>query len=177
LSLAITLPEGGVVHTSVLAMGAETPRCDTPSAGSSVTVGALGVTPGPAPTDPPAVPAETLVVALEVPDHATAGQTLRYVAILTNPTSNPIALSPCPAYQERINGTGAGVVADYILDCASAPTIAAGASVRFAMELIIPASLPASDVAAIVWSLDPYHSEGWTPRPPVMKLPIRIVSP
>ena len=43
-------------------------------------------------------------------------------------------------------------------DARGAPTIAAGASVRFAMELDIPASLPASDDAA-------------------QKLRIRIVSP
>jgi hypothetical protein len=45
------------------------------------------------------------------------------------------------------------------------------------MELDIPASLPASDDAAIVWSLDPYYSEGFPPRSPAQKLRIRIVSP
>jgi hypothetical protein len=28
------------------------------------------------------------------------------------------------------------------------------------MELVVPASIPASDEAAIVWGLDPYSSEG-----------------
>ena len=175
LSLAIELPEGGVLRTPVVMGGI--PRCDAPSGGSSISVGAFDATPGPSPTDPPAVPAEALKVSLEVPDHATAGQALHYVVILTNPTSNPIALSPCPAYQERINTQGGGVVADYVLDCAPAPTIAPGASVRFAMELNIPAPLPASDDAALVWSLDPYYSEGFPPRSPMQKLRIRIVSP
>ena len=177
LSLAITLPEGGVLDTPVVEIGSEAPRCDVSSADSTVSIGPLGVTPGPAPSDPPPVPAEALRVALVVADHATAGQTLHYVAILTNPTSNPIALSPCPAYQERINAAGGGVVADYVLDCSPAPTIGAGASVSFAMELAVPASLQAFDGAALVWTLDPYVSEGGAPRPPNVKLPIRIVEP
>jgi hypothetical protein len=45
------------------------------------------------------------------------------------------------------------------------------------MELDIPASLPASDDAAIVWSLDPYHGEGFPPRSPAQTLRFRIVSP
>ena len=174
MSLTIELPEGGVLHTPVTG---GIPRCDAPDAGSSITVGAFEPTPEPAPTDPPAIPAEALEVRLEVPDHVTAGQTLDYVVVLTNPTSNPVVLSPCPTYQERINSVGGGVVADYVLDCASVPKIAAGASVRFAMKLDIPASVPASDVAAIVWSLDPYYSEGSSPRSPTQKLPIRILAP
>jgi len=175
LSLAITLPTGGVLHAPVV-MGS-TPRCDAPSAGSTMSVGNFNVTAGPSPTDPPAVPAEGLRVALEVPGQATAGQTLHYVAILTNPTASPINLDPCPAYMERINSVGGWVVSDYILDCSGVPTIAPGASVRFAMELDLPASLPPSDKAAIVWSLDPYYSEGFPPRSPAAKVPIQVVAP
>ena len=50
-------------------------------------------------------------------------------------------------------------------------------AVTLAVELDIPASLPASDDAGIVWSLDPYHGEGFPPRSPAQKLRIRIVSP
>jgi hypothetical protein len=175
MSLAITLPEGGVLQTPVVMGGV--PRCDEASTGSSVSVAAFGATPGPSPSDPAAVPAEALKVALEVPDQATAGQTLHYVIALTNPTASAIGLRPCPAYMERVNAVGGGVAVDYLLDCAGVPTIAPGASVRFAMELDIPASMPSSDEAAIVWSLDPYFSEGFAPRPPAAKQQIRIVAP
>jgi len=50
-------------------------------------------------------------------------------------------------------------------------------AVTLAVELDIPASLPASDDADTVWSLDPYHGEGFPPRSPAQKLRIRIVSP
>lgn len=175
LRMAITLPEGGVVRTPGVVGGS--PRCDAPTAGSSLTVVAFEATLGPGPTDPPPVPAEPLDVSLEAPDQVTAGQTPHYVAVLTNPTSVPIALRPCPAYMERVNSAGGPVVADYLLACASVPIIAPGASVRFAMELDIPASLTASDGAALVWTLDPYHSAGFSPRPPGQKVPIRIVAP
>lgn len=175
LSLVITLPSGGVLHAPVVMGG--TPRCDAPSAGSTMSVGNFDVTAGPSPSDPPTIPAEGLKVTLEVPDRATVGQTLYYVVILTNPTTSPIDLRPCPAYVERINSVGDWVVADYILDCIGVPRIAPGVSVRFAMELDLPASLPPSDKAAIVWSLDPFYSEGFPPRGPAIKVPIRIVAP
>jgi len=175
MSLAITLPEGGVLQAPVVTGGV--PRCDEASTDSSVSVAAFDATPRPSPSDPPVVPAEALKVTLDVPDHGAAGQTLHYVVTLTNPTAFPIGLRPCPAYMERINSVGGGVAVDYVLDCAAVPTIAPGASVRFAMELAIPASMPASDKAAIVWSLDPYSSEGFPPRPPAEKLPIRIIVP
>lgn len=175
MSLAITLPEGGVLQAPVVMGGV--PRCDEASTGSSLSVAAFDAAPGPSPSDPPAVPAEALEVSLEVPDQATAGQTLHYVVVLTNPTTSPIDLRPCPAYMERVNAPGGGVAVDYILDCAGVPTIAPGATIRFAMQLDIPASIPASDEAAIVWSLDPFSSEGFPPRPPDVKQQIRIVVP
>jgi hypothetical protein len=175
LRLAITLPEGGVLNAPVVMGGV--PRCDEASAGSSISVAPFDATPGPSPSDPPAVPAEALKVALEVAGQATAGQTLHYVARLTNPTTHLIDLRACPAYSERINSVGGEIAAVYLLDCAGVQTIAPGVSVRFAMQLEIPASIPASDEAALVWSLDPYYSEGFPPRPPAEKVKIRIIAP
>jgi hypothetical protein len=176
LRLTVTLPEGGVLLVPV-AFGGATPRCDAPAARSELTVSPFDETPGPSPTEPPAVPAESLRLTLVVPDHAVAGQTLDYVAILTNQTADPIALDPCPAYEERINARGGPLVAYYVLACATVPVIAPGASVRFAMELDLPATLPPDDSAALVWILDPYHSLGFEPRFPEQKVPIRVVAP
>ncbi len=133
-------------------------------------------TTGPSPTEPPPVPPESLSLALEMPDHAVADRTLHYVAILTNPTSAPIALEPCPTYQERLNARGGSVVGEYVLACSTVPVLAPGASVPFAMELEVPGTLPSDSTAAIVWSLDPYHAQGFPPRPPELKVPIRIAA-
>ncbi|HYU50260.1 MAG TPA: DUF4232 domain-containing protein [Candidatus Limnocylindria bacterium] len=176
LKLTVTLPEGGVLRVPI-SFGGGTPRCDEPTAPSVLSVAPFEETSGPSATEPPAVPAQSLELTLVVPEHATAGQRLDYVAILTNHTTDPIALDPCPAYEERLNTSGGPVVGDYILACATVPVIAPGASVRFAMELNLPVALPPDDQAALVWGLDPFHSQGFPPQPPEQKVPIRVVAP
>lgn len=176
LKLTVTLPEGGVLHVPII-FGSGTPRCDEPTAPSLLSVASFEETPGPSPTEPPAVAAQSLKLSLVVPEQAVAGQTLDYFAILTNETADTIALDPCPAYEERVNTSGGPVVGDYILACATVPVIAPGASVRFAMELDLPATLPPDDRAALVWGLDPFHSQGFPPQPPEQKVPIRVVAP
>jgi hypothetical protein len=153
------------------------PRCDDPTSPSTLTVSPFKATPGPEPTDPPTVPAEGLRLALEVPDHATAGETLRYLAALTNPTSGAIALAPCPAYRETLASSGAPLVEEHLLNCDAIPSIGPGQTVRFAMVLDIPASQLPTEKAAVVWELDPSYGEGLPPRSPAQKAPIRIVAP
>lgn len=183
LSLAVTLPEGGVLHLPVVVNGEttfvapSTPRCDEPTIPSTVTVSAFEETPGPSPTEPLAVPAEGLRVALEVPDQATAGAALHYVAALTNPTASAISLTPCPAYRESLVTASGQLAVDYLLDCAAVPSIGPGQTVRFAMEFEIRSSQPSTDQAALVWELDPFHSEGFLARQPAQKVGIRIVAP
>lgn len=182
LSLAVTLPGGGVLHLPVALNGstggeASMPRCDDASAPSTMTASAFEATPGPSPTEPPAVPAESLRPALEVPDQATAGSALHYVAALTNPTAAAISLTPCPAYRESLVTPSNQLAVDYLLDCAAAPSIGPGQTVRFAMELQIPSAQPPTDQAALIWELDPYYSEGFPARQPAQKVAIRIVAP
>lgn len=184
LSLAVTLPEGGVLHVPVVFSGASaggggtgTPRCDDAAMPSTMTVSAFEETVGPSPTEPPAVPAEGLRLALEVPDQATAGAALHYVAALTNPTAGAISLTPCPAYRESLVTPSGQLAVDYVLDCAAVPSIDPGQTVRFAMVFEIPDSLPPTDKAALIWELDPYHSQGFLPRQPAQKVAIRIVAP
>ena len=161
LSLAVTLPAGGELHVPVVVNGEttfvapSTPRCDEPAMPSTVSVSAFEETPGPSPTEPPAVPAEGLRLALEVPDQATAGAALQYVAALSNPTAGAISLTPCPAYRESLVTASGQLAQDYLLDCAAVPSIGPGQTVRFAMEFEIPSSQPSTDQAALVWELIP----------------------
>jgi hypothetical protein len=133
--------------------------------------------PAATPSEPPAIPAEALRLTLRAPAQAVVGQPLRYTAILANPGATPIGLTPCPSYQERLNTPGGPVVGEYVLNCASAPAIAPGQRVAFAMVLDVPASLPPASDAALVWILDPFYSEGFAPTGPAVKVPITVVAP
>jgi hypothetical protein len=111
-----------------------------------------------------------------VPDQATTGAVLHYVAALTSPTADAISLTPRPAYRESLISVGGQLAVDYLLDCAAVPSIGPGQTVRFAMELAIPSSQPPAE-AALIWELDPYYSEGFLARQPAQKVVIRIVAP
>jgi hypothetical protein len=179
LSLAVTLPGGGMLRLPIVFAGGGTsaPRCDDPAAPSTMTVSPFEETPGPSPTEPPAVPAEGLRLALEVPDEASAGGALHYIALLTNPTASAIPLSPCPAYRESLVTPTGQLTDDYVLDCLAMPWIGPGETQRFAMVLEIPPSQLPTANAALVWELDPYYSEGFLARGPAQKVAFRIVAP
>jgi hypothetical protein len=179
LSLAVTLTESPAVRLPIVFAGGDTsaPRCDDTAAPSTMTVSPFEETKGASPTEPPAVPAEGLRVALEVPDHATVGEALHYIAALTNPSAAAISLDPCPAYRESLVATGGPVALDYLLNCAAMPSIGPGQTVWFGMVLEIPRSQPATAQAAIVWELDPYYSEGFLARQPAQKVVLPIVAP
>jgi hypothetical protein len=87
---------------------------------------------------------------LDAPATATRGQPLRYVVVLTNPTTAAIALDPCPAYTEQLWK----VLASFSLNCAGIE-IPADGSVRFAMQLTLPAepALVPSGPATLSWNL------------------------
>jgi Protein of unknown function (DUF4232) len=181
LRLAVTLPAGGVLTVPVKSNGSTggptSPRCDEAAAPSTMTVSAFEATPGPSPSEPPAVPAESLRLALEVPDEATTGTALKYVVALTNPTAGAISLTPCPAYRESLVTPSGQFSVDYLLDCTEAPSIGPGQTVRFAIELQVPRAQPPTDQAALIWELDPYYSEGFLARQPAQKVVVRIVTP
>jgi hypothetical protein len=179
LALAVTLPESPALRLPIVFAGGDTsvPRCDDTAAPSTMTVSPLEETQGPSPTEPPAVPAEGLRVALDVPAHGTAGEALHYIAALTNPSTAAISLDPCPAYRESLVTPGGQVALDYLLNCAAVPSIDPGETARFAMVLEIPRSQPATTQAAIVWELDPYYSEGFLARSPAQKVALKIAAP
>ena len=97
-----------------------------------------------------------LVASIAAPATVRAGDALHYRVTLTNPTSNPLPLDPCPAYSHGWKGDGGHAnFPTYRLNCAP-QTIAAGQSVTFAMELAIPET--ATGDGALSWLLDP---EAW----------------
>jgi hypothetical protein len=114
---------------------------------------------------------------LSEPDHATAGEALQYIAALTNPSMSAVALAPCPAYRESLVTPSGQIKADFLLNCAAAPSIGAGETLRFAMVFEVPRSQGPTDSAALIWELDPYYSEGFLARQPAQKVVVRIVAP
>jgi len=101
---------------------------------------------------PPAEPRpdalSRLSVRLDIPGTATAGQTLKFQVVLTNPTRAPIQLSPCPGYEIGISTAREHA---YLLNCGD-PRIAPGQSRVFDMQYTVPAGTQAG-LAKIGWLL------------------------
>lgn len=95
-----------------------------------------------------------LEVGIEAPSTARLGQTLRYVVTLHNPTGAAVALEPCPTYGHTIVGPDRPYSTSLKLNCAVA-RIPAGGSVRFAMELTVPATV-GTGLGRLEWRLGGY---------------------
>jgi hypothetical protein len=106
--------------------------------------------PQPEPSEPHD-PLTDLTVSLETPPTVNAGDTLTYVADLTNPTDGPISLSPCPGYIQSARSP-TPVKDLYALNCVPVGAIAAHGTVRFEMRMQIPADTPAGSLT-IFWNL------------------------
>lgn len=94
---------------------------------------------------PPRSPLRVLALSRSMPPEVRSGGTARFTVTLTNPTSHPVPLSPCPSYEEYmiIPGPGAPgrIKADtryYYLNCQAAPDIPAHGSVTFDMQMPVP---------------------------------------
>ena len=102
------------------------------------------------------VPPLPLTAAISAPASVAAGTTLTFVVTLTNPTGVAFALSPCPSYEEFVGSGSSGpwvaTIRDYVLNCDAARAIPARGSLRFAMELTLPADQPPG-TAKFGWSL------------------------
>src|SRR5206468_12357958 len=113
VTVRVNLPDGG----SVIDVAPDTPKafaplppCGNPQAPTALTVDP--VQSAAAPQSPP--PSAALTASIRSPASLAAGSRLRYEVTLTNPTSGPIPLDPCPSYSESL----AGVTASYQLNCA-----------------------------------------------------------
>ena len=105
--------------------------------------------------EPPPVP-HRLVATLDVPAQVRAGDHLRYTVTLRNITSTPVTFgAKCPGYVEGgWKGDPRLGEQSYGLNCRPVGAIPAGGSVTFAMELAVPASVPALDLL-FYWELGP----------------------
>jgi hypothetical protein len=177
LSLRVTFLGGAVIGSTPVETHGMTPRCDVPRKLSGLSVGPFEAAAGPSPTEPPSTPASTLTGHLELPDHAFIGQPLRYVMVITNPTSVEVTLQPCPAYRERLSVAGKDTIEEHTLNCDGLPPLAPGATLRFEMVLQVPDDLTPTNQAGIIWELDPYYGSGRPGTAPNDKAVLTIAKP
>lgn len=124
-------------------------RCDSPSQSSDIVGFAFAPEPPQQPEPPPPV---DLVIALDLPSSAAAGETMHYRVELTNPGVDGVALTPCPVYTESV--LGSKDESSYLLNCdGSGPSIEAGATLVFDMEFLVPADA-APGPAELLWQVD-----------------------
>ena len=158
-SLLVTLPGGG--SPLVATPGApdstigSTPRCDTPTADSTLTAFAFVPVEPPEPSFGP----QPIAVSLSVPSTTTAGGDLAFTVSLTNEGSQPIPLTPCPTYREGLIIDGQALkppgTLRYLLNCAAGSgTLAPGASTTFQMRYSVPGTV-APGTVELLWSIDP----------------------
>jgi Protein of unknown function (DUF4232) len=135
-----------------------------------VSVSAFGV-----PADAPSTagpPPSPLTAAISAPATAAPGAVLEFTVTLSNPTAADVALEPCPAYEEFVGSgdtTWVATIRDYYLNCATASTIPAGGTLKFAMRLALPANQPAG-TAKFGWDIQggvgPWANAPLEVRPP-----------
>ena len=149
-ALRLTLPSGGTVEVVKPLF----PTVSCPALG----VGAFYVRGADVPLP---MPLDALRVTLHVPATVRAGTVLAYTVTLSNPTSGPIGLVPCPGYWAHGFVNGESVVHDQ-LNCDGHTAIAAGQSLTFAMRIPVPDQ--ADPGAPLYWHLDtPVRQDGGSP--------------
>jgi hypothetical protein len=140
-------------HIDILLPGGGTVSLDRASNGFDVTCGLhLSTFFVQQPEQPePHDPLSDLQASLEAPPTVSAGTTLTYLADLSNPTDQPIRLSPCPGYVESATAP-TPVKESYALNCAPVGAIAAQHTIRFEIRMHIPTDTPAGPLT-IHWRL------------------------
>lgn len=109
-----------------------------------VRVGPLGLADAPRlgeePPPPPPPPGSlaSLAVRVETPSSVPAGEELRFVVTLSNPTSVPVELHPCPGYLAGFYPAGEKIEERRALNCAPVGSIPPSGKVRFEMRLRVP---------------------------------------
>jgi hypothetical protein len=86
------------------------------------------------------------------PLHGVRGNVLRYAVRLRNESQTTVRFEHCPLIAEVL--APQGTVEAHQLNCAGAHPLAPGATIRFEMQLRIPASAPIG-VNGLFWELDP----------------------
>ncbi|HKD96474.1 MAG TPA: DUF4232 domain-containing protein [Micromonosporaceae bacterium] len=92
-------------------------------------------------------PYEALVGQIEAPSSVERGETLSYAVDITNTSDVAVPLNPCPVYWEAI----VKQFVTYRLNCAPG-AIAPGQTVRFSMQIALPADLP-TGATTLMWRI------------------------
>jgi hypothetical protein len=130
------------------------PRCDLPSARSSLSVGRFQPDQRAAPPPPAQVP---LRVDITAPAVARPGRRISYRLTLVNDSTHTVGQRRCPAYWQGLSTDARRVTKvrrALVLNCGPTPTIAPGGHVTYAMEWTVPVSAP-SGANALVWMFEP----------------------
>lgn len=123
--------------------------------GAPAFVSTFGV---PAPPPPPGnvSPLNVLTATVAMPRTITAGTTVAYTVTLRNRSGHPLALRPCPSYEEFVVPLGTKLrpaIRTYYLNCQAVPGIGAHGSVTFSMRVAVPAFAGKARAAKYGWIL------------------------
>lgn len=149
------------------------PGCVDAPDGETSTVATFAIEPGSViPGAPP--PGESSPLRLlrasahDYPSHIAPGQVLKFVITLANPTSRPVSLAgtPPPAYSVgafclgTLTRPALSAGGEYSLDNRPRPVVRPHGSVRFAMELAIPARGCGTTVLTVTWDFPVFTPQG-----------------
>jgi hypothetical protein len=87
------------------------------------------------------------------PARVHAGATLRFLVILSNPSTAEVALRRCPGYTEGVAVAPVISHRSYALNCSTIQAIPSRRSVRYAMRLAVPRRAKPG-FAKLFWSLN-----------------------
>ena len=109
-------------------------------------------------------PYAALAISLDVPATIRAGSLLRYTVSLRNPNTDPIYFpDPCPVYGEWAGNSSTGFAKDfYLLNCRPVKAVQPGQTVRFTMQMAVPAGTEAGTYT-LAWN---FAYPGALPGPP-----------
>jgi hypothetical protein len=131
------------------------PRCDDPSASSSLGASAFEAVE----SRQPDVEPQPAIVEMRVPPTAVAGETLTFTVRLTNGSAGSVALNPCPGYTEDliVDGRALKLLGEerFLLNCeAIGSELGPGEILVLDMRYAVPADVAPGPVE-LIWSMDP----------------------
>jgi Protein of unknown function (DUF4232) len=153
-AVEVELADGSKLHVNTRAAGPSFFACGPVGVGPFVPV--------PLPEPSPAGTFEALTVHIAAPSTVSPGQLLKYTVTIANSSARAVSFHSCPSYQEAFYpAAGADFVGRYQLNCDTVHAIPARGSVRYAMQLPVPAN--ASGTVKFTWFfLDDVGPDGAT---------------
>lgn len=158
LELVIELPDqAGTLRAAV--QSEETPACSGGHTDGRATLYASGFSEAMRPRPTEGSPMDELLLRVSGPRSARPGERIAYQVVLTNPTSEPIFLRPCPGYYLELFSPGGAHQPPintgqlYRLNCRPVDRISPGEALRFQMVTEVPAELTAGRELSVGWRL------------------------